>query len=60
MSTNIRGEDIFDEVDHTVTRTDGKFRVLFEGAGLRVVATEVQRGFPKTLFPVRSYALQVA
>ncbi|KAI4184789.1 MAG: hypothetical protein L6R41_004511 [Letrouitia leprolyta] len=58
MSTDPDGEDIFDEVDSSVTRTDGKFRGLFEEAGLRIVKTEVQLGFPKKLFPVRFYALQ--
>lgn len=58
MSTNIKGEDVFDELDGSVTRTDGKFRNLFEESGLRIVKTELQPGFPKGLFPVRFYALQ--
>ncbi|KAI4146232.1 MAG: hypothetical protein L6R39_003530 [Caloplaca ligustica] len=58
MSTDPEGKDIFDEVDSSVTRTDTKFRVLFEGAGLKIVKTEVQTGFPKGLLPVRFYALQ--
>ncbi|CCF36602.1 hypothetical protein CH063_08135, partial [Colletotrichum higginsianum] len=39
-------------------RVDEKFRALFEQAGLRLVKTELQRGFPKELFPVRMYALK--
>lgn len=58
MSTDPRGQDIFDETDSSMTRTDNKFRQIFEQAGLKIVATEVQRGMPKELFPVRSYALQ--
>ncbi|KAL9003134.1 MAG: hypothetical protein Q9188_003976 [Gyalolechia gomerana] len=58
MSTDPEGKDIFDEVDSSVTRTEEKYRGLFEGAGLRIVKTEVQSGFPKKLFPVRFYALQ--
>lgn len=58
MSTNPNGEDMLDEVDSSITRTDGKFRYLFEEAGLRITRTELQPGFPKGLFPVRFYALQ--
>ncbi|KAF1992299.1 hypothetical protein K402DRAFT_321377 [Aulographum hederae CBS 113979] len=58
MSTDLEGLDIFDEVDSSVTRTDKKFRALFQEAGLKIVATELQKGLPKELYPVRSYALQ--
>ncbi|MCJ1257514.1 Alpha N-terminal protein methyltransferase 1 [Lignoscripta atroalba] len=60
MSTNQDGEDIFDEEDSSVTRTDRKYRMLFEEAGLNVVRTELQMGFPKGLglFPVRLYGLK--
>lgn len=57
MSTDADGRDIFDE-DSSVTRTDAKFRTLFKEAGLRIVATEVQKGFPRDLYPVRMYALR--
>lgn len=40
-------------------RTDQKFRALFKEAGMKVIATEIQRGMPKGLYPVRSYALRV-
>jgi len=50
--------DIFDDVDSSVTRTDVKFRELFEKAGMKLVKTEIQRGFPKELYPVRIYALR--
>jgi protein N-terminal methyltransferase len=58
MSTDIWKQDIYDDEDSSVTRSDEKFRELFKKAGLRIVATEVQKGFPKELFPVRMYALR--
>ncbi len=60
MSSDARGSDVFDETDSSVTRTDGKFRVLFGEAGFRVAMMEVQRGLPKGLglYPIRMYALQ--
>lgn len=39
-------------------RTDEKFRELFEKAGLKVLKTELAKGFPKGLYPVRLYALK--
>ncbi|CAO2657291.1 Nn.00g034170.m01.CDS01 [Neocucurbitaria sp. VM-36] len=58
LSTDIRHKDIYDEEDSSVTRSDDKFRRLFKEAGLKIVATEQQRGMPKELFPVRIYALR--
>jgi protein N-terminal methyltransferase len=58
LSNHQFGEDVYDETDSSVTRTDEKFRVLFKEAGLKIVATELQRGFPKDLYPVRIYAAQ--
>ena len=58
ISTNVDGEDVFDKQDSSVTRTDQKFRQLFKEADVRLMKTEVQRGFPKGLLPVRCYALQ--
>jgi protein N-terminal methyltransferase len=58
MSSEIHHGDIYDEVDSSVTRSDEKFRTLFGEAGLKIVATDVQRGFPKDLFSVRMYALR--
>ncbi|KAF2643021.1 DUF858-domain-containing protein [Massarina eburnea CBS 473.64] len=58
MSTDIHQQDIYDDEDSSVTRSDDKFRKLFKEAGLKLVATDLQRGFPKELFPVRIYALQ--
>jgi protein N-terminal methyltransferase len=58
LSTDIHRKDIYDEEDSSVTRSDDKFRRLFQQAGLKIVATEQQRGMPKELFPVRIYALR--
>ncbi|KZZ89079.1 DUF858 domain protein [Ascosphaera apis ARSEF 7405] len=59
-NTTMDGEDIYDEEDSSVTRCDSKFRSLFEEAGLKLVLSEIQTGFPKSfnLLPVRSYALR--
>ncbi|ODQ78072.1 hypothetical protein BABINDRAFT_163098 [Babjeviella inositovora NRRL Y-12698] len=56
---NSLGEDVFDEEDSSVTRTDAKFRQLFEQAGLKLIAVEQQKGLPRELFPVRMYALKM-
>ena len=58
LSTNVTGEDVFDELDSSVTRTDASYRALFMSAGLKVCLTELQKGFPSELFPVRMYALR--
>ena len=59
LSTDAFGEDIYDKVDSSVTRSDGKFRKIFEDAGLKVVRSELQRGMEKLdLYPVRMYGLQ--
>jgi protein N-terminal methyltransferase len=39
-------------------RMDGKFREIFQRAALNLKRTELQKGFPKELYPVRMYALQ--
>ncbi|KAL8917950.1 MAG: hypothetical protein Q9172_005619 [Xanthocarpia lactea] len=58
ISTDIKGKGIFDKEDSSVTRADEKFQALFLEAGLVMVKTELQTGFPKKLLPVRFYALQ--
>ncbi|KAL3467796.1 DUF858 domain protein [Aspergillus heterothallicus] len=60
MSTDFNGKDMYDEEDSSVTRTDEKFRALFKDAGLNIIASELQLGFPKNfkLLPVRFYALR--
>ncbi|OOF91703.1 hypothetical protein ASPCADRAFT_211065 [Aspergillus carbonarius ITEM 5010] len=60
QSTDPFGLDMYDDEDSSVTRTDEKLRLLFKEAGLGVVASELQLGFPKNfkLLPVRFYALR--
>ena len=60
MSTNPDRTDMYDEVDSSVTRTDEKFRTIFREAGMELISTELQLGFPKEfkLLPVRFYALR--
>ncbi|KAJ5812018.1 hypothetical protein N7474_008319 [Penicillium riverlandense] len=62
MSTASHGQDVYDELDSSVTRTDDKFRMLFKEAGLNLIKSEEQAGFPPSLklFPVRFYALRPA
>ncbi|KAJ6440044.1 HMG box-containing protein [Purpureocillium lavendulum] len=54
--------DVFDDVDSSVTRQDETFRRIFEEAGLKLVRTDLQHGFPEvppiTLLPVRMNALK--
>lgn len=52
------GADDFDETDSSVTRTDEKFREIFERANLDLIQTAAQKGMPKGLYPVRMYALR--
>ncbi|PGH21369.1 hypothetical protein AJ80_03286 [Polytolypa hystricis UAMH7299] len=61
MSTDPRGEDMYDELDSSVTRTDEKFRDIFSDAGMNLITSKLQTGFPKNykLLPVRSYALRL-
>ncbi|KAF4549832.1 Alpha N-terminal protein methyltransferase-like protein [Elsinoe fawcettii] len=57
LSNHVLGQDIYDETDSSVTRTKEKFEKIFEEAGLSIIKTELQRGFPKELYPVRIWAL---
>ena len=58
LSNHHLGKDVFDETDSSVTRTDIKFRKLFDEADLKIVSTELQKGMPNGLYAVRAYALQ--
>lgn len=61
LSTDPQEQDIYDEVDRSVPRTDEKFRSIFEKAGLVVVRSENCRlGFRRGwgLYPVRMYGLR--
>ena len=39
-------------------RRDEKFRELFEQANMKIRRTEIQKGMPDGIYPVRTYALQ--
>ena len=66
-STTVGGEeakgmelvDVYDELDSSVTRSDASYRRCFHEAGLKVVKSELQKGFERGLLPVRLYALRV-
>lgn len=51
-------QDDFDDTDSSVTRSDTTFKELFEKSGLKLIATDRQKGLPKELYPVRMYALK--
>ena len=53
-------EDIYEDQDSSVTRTESKFKKIFKDAGLVIVKQEVQRGFPPHLglFKVKTFALR--
>ncbi|KAL8794375.1 MAG: hypothetical protein Q9195_003073 [Heterodermia aff. obscurata] len=51
--------DVYDELDSSVTRSDASYRKCFQEAGLKVVKSELQKGFERGLLPVRFYALRV-
>ncbi|CAN3376776.1 hypothetical protein DIURU_001556 [Diutina rugosa] len=53
-------DDVFDTTDSSVTRTDAKFRQLFIEAGFKLIASDVQKGLPRELYPVRMYCLKAA
>lgn len=60
VSTDINGKDYYDDTDSTVTRAESKFKQIFKQAGLRLVKSEEQLGFPKQLglLPVKFFALR--
>lgn len=58
LSSSNDEPDIFDIEDSSVTRTHQKYKEIFTKSGLIIIRTELQKGFPKTLYPVRFYALQ--
>lgn len=60
LSTHPGNQDMYDDEDSSVTRTDAKFKQIFEEAGMEVIKSEIQTGFPKQfkLLPVKSYALR--
>lgn len=57
-NNTVTDEDLFDPEDSSKTRSDKNFRKLFEKAGWKLIATDLQKGVPKELFPIRMYALK--
>eukprot|EP00698_Gefionella_okellyi_P023509 TRINITY_DN8053_c0_g1_i1.p1 TRINITY_DN8053_c0_g1~~TRINITY_DN8053_c0_g1_i1.p1 ORF type:complete len:202 (+),score=38.21 TRINITY_DN8053_c0_g1_i1:94-699(+) len=49
---------IVDRDDSSITRSDIHMQKVFEQAGLKLVVTVDQTGFPVELFPIKMYALQ--
>lgn len=60
LSTHFSGQDIYDHEDSSLTRTDAKFRQIFDAAGMEIINAELQKGFPKCLqlMPVQMYGLR--
>lgn len=52
------GTDIFDSQDSSWTRTESSFLKIFKAAGLSVVKSSLQHGFPRELFKVKLWALR--
>ncbi|OAL66049.1 hypothetical protein A7C99_3153 [Trichophyton rubrum] len=50
---SIRGVDVFNSTDSTVIREESKFSSIFRQAGLQVVKSQLQRGFPRNRLPVK-------
>ncbi|KAK2871783.1 hypothetical protein FQN49_002823 [Arthroderma sp. PD_2] len=59
---NTKPHDSFDPQDKSVTRTEQKYRDLFQRAGYTILKSEEQLGYPKhlRLFPVKMFALRPA
>ena len=49
---------VFDSEDHSWTRPEPLIDELFEKAGLRVIARNLQTGFPKGMYKVKLFALK--
>eukprot|EP01133_Synstelium_polycarpum_P013415 gene13415-15807_t len=57
-TTKKEAEFIMDKEDNSVTRSDQHLCFLFESAGCKVIKSMLQPNFPKSLFPVRLYAIE--
>lgn len=49
---------LVDKEDSSIMRSDKYYKSLFERAGLELFEQQRQTGFPKSLFPVKMYALR--
>jgi protein N-terminal methyltransferase len=54
----LEDDDVFDENDSSVTRSLPSFYHIFSAAELEIVAQDVQKDWPKELFPIRMFALR--
>ena len=61
LSTDPSGNNMYNELDSSVIRIDSKFKEIFNAAGIDVVKSEMQTGFPKQykLLPVKMYVLRL-
>ncbi|KAJ3409226.1 hypothetical protein HDV05_004542 [Chytridiales sp. JEL 0842] len=60
IKENITQRDIeIDEQDSSMTRSDDILKALFRRAGLKLIKEELQKGFPKKLYGVKMYMLEV-
>jgi len=57
---NARRGFVLDKDDNSITRSDAYLVQVFQKAGLRILTSQIQEGFPDGLFMVRAYALQPA
>ncbi|UMM11625.1 hypothetical protein L5515_000818 [Caenorhabditis briggsae] len=49
---------LFDDEDHSWTRTEPELMEAFNGADLDMVVKTIQTGFPKEIYPVKIFALK--
>ncbi|CAI5437809.1 unnamed protein product [Caenorhabditis angaria] len=62
LKDNIVGGDktLFDDEDHSWTRTERELLKVFKDAKLEIVSKSLQTGFPHDMYPVKMYALKPA
>ncbi|CCH46604.1 hypothetical protein BN7_6198 [Wickerhamomyces ciferrii] len=51
-------DDVYDDEDSSITRSNVNFQKVFKKVGLKLISTDLQKGLPKELFKVRMYALK--
>jgi len=51
-------QEIFEEQDSSLTRSDAAWKDIFRLAGTRLVREQVQQGLPEGLYEVKMYALR--
>uniref|UniRef100_A0A8R1E318 Alpha N-terminal protein methyltransferase 1 n=1 Tax=Caenorhabditis japonica TaxID=281687 RepID=A0A8R1E318_CAEJA len=60
LKENVTNNDkrLFDDEDHSWTRTEPELLDAFEKSDLELVLKQVQTGFPKEIYPVKMFALK--